>query len=122
MDTKSVNKIDQHFLLVAAPILTMFIMAVALGFFAFVLDPRLQGFLPLADWPLPAKAIHYIAPWLAVGAAFFAGGLCVNSLGEKVLKGLTKRPAVIAALVVAMITIILVGHSSFAIVDAFLVK
>ncbi|MNJ67985.1 hypothetical protein D3C77_641970 [compost metagenome] len=100
----------------------MFVMAVALGFFAFVLDPRLQGSLPLAEWPLLARAMHYLAPWLAVASAFCAGGLCANSLGERTFNFFTSRRVVVAVLVAGIFTIVLVLRSSFSIVDALLAK
>lgn len=122
MNTESANKIDRHFRLVAAPVFAMSVMAVVLGYFAFVLDPGLQGSLPLAGWPLLAKAMHYLAPWLSVASAFCAGGLCANSLGERAFNCFTSRRVVIAVLAMAMITIVLVGRASFAIADTLLAK
>jgi hypothetical protein len=122
MNTESADKIDRHFRLVAAPVFAMFVMAVVLGYFAFVLDPELQGSLPLTGWPFLAKATHYLAPWLAVASAFCAGGLCANSLGERTFNCFTSRRVVIAVLAVAMITIVLVGRTSFSIADALLAK
>lgn len=120
MNTVSADKIDQHFRLIAAPALALLIIAVVLGYFAFVLDQRLQSALPFAEWPLLAKGMHYIAPWLAVSSAFCAVGLCANSLGERALSYFTSRPAVFAALVASFIAIILVVRVSFAIVETLL--
>nr|WP_011922880.1 hypothetical protein [Pseudomonas fluorescens]CAM96103.1 putative transmembrane protein [Pseudomonas fluorescens SBW25] len=122
MHTEKLNKIDRHIRLVAAPVFAMFVMTVVIGYFAFVLDPAFQQALPLVEWPLLAKATHYLAPWYAVASAFCAGGLCANSLGEWTFSYFTSRRVVIAVLVLALITMVLVGWVSFAIVDALLAK
>lgn len=122
MHTETLNKIDRHIRLVAAPVFAMFVMTVVLGYFAFALDPAFQQALPLVEWPLLAKATHYLAPWYAVASAFCAGGLCANSLGECIFSYFTSRRVVIALLVLALIKMVLVGWVSFAIVDALLAK
>lgn len=122
MHTVTLKKIDQHIRLVAAPVFAMFVMTVVLGYFAFVLDPAFQLALPLVGWPLLAKATHYVAPWFAVASAFCAGGLCANSLGERTFRYFTSRRIVIAVMALALITMVLIGWVSFAIVDALLAK
>ncbi|MDP2782001.1 hypothetical protein [Devosia sp.] len=122
MNSESAEKIDQHFRLVAVPALAMFIMAVVLGFFAFVIDPRLQGSVPLSEWSLLAKAMHYIAPWLTVCFAFCAGGLCANSLGGRAICFFTNRCVVISLMAAGIFTIVMVWRASFGVVDTLLTK
>lgn len=116
------DKIDRHFRLVAVPVFTMLMMAGVLGYFAFVVDASLQGAVPLAQWPFLAKAMHYLAPWLAVASAFCAGGLCVNSLGEKAFNFFTGRSGGIAVSVAGILTIVLFWRASFSIVRLLLAK
>lgn len=116
------DKVDRHISLVAAPVFAMLVMAVTLGYFAFVADAALQRLVPLAKWPFIAKATHYLAPWLAVASAFCAGGLCANSLGEKAFNFFTSRSAGIAVSVAGIFSILSFWWLPFSIVDVSLAK
>lgn len=107
MNAAALNKLGLHLRLVALPAFALLVMAVALGGFAFAFDPRLQRLVPLASWPLHAKALHYFAPWLALSCAFCTGGLCANSLGSWVFDYFTSHQAKIAVLLLAIISILL---------------
>lgn len=105
MTNSPILPVDKPLTAVAGPVIALLVIAVALGFFAFLVDPWLQQIAPLDVWPMTAQVMHWVSPWVAAGAGILAASLGFGGLTGVWLQYFTNRRIVIAMLIWSLVVV-----------------